>query len=132
MAPLSADTAPSSQKQARRPVPRIVPAIPHRLARAPPPARPITPEESNKGAVTQQDAEPEPKAVAEEKQAEGHPEEQQAGAVQTPLTPDSRVSVGEKNGEDTPVLGASPPTPQNDHVEQGADPEGWSTPQVCA
>ncbi|KAJ4376473.1 hypothetical protein N0V83_001757 [Neocucurbitaria cava] len=125
MAPLSADTAPSSQKQARRPVPRIVPAIPHRLARAPPPARPITPEESNKGAVTQQDAEPEPKAVAEEKQAEGHPEEQQAGAVQTPLTPDSRVSVGEKNGEDTPVLGASPPTPQIDHVEQGADPEGW-------
>ncbi|KAF1842611.1 uncharacterized protein K460DRAFT_389214 [Cucurbitaria berberidis CBS 394.84] len=120
MAPLSADTAPSSQKQkqARRPLPRIVPAIPHRLSRAPPSARPITPEESNKGAAVAPQQEPEPKTAVEEKQVDEQPADQHARSGETPLTPDSRASI---NDADTPVLGASPATSHDDHVEHGAD-----------
>ena len=130
MASPSADTAAMPQKQARRTVPRIVPAIPHRLSRAPPAARPITPEESHKGTVTQHEPEPEPKAVVEEKQAGGQPDEQPdeqpSHAVEAPLTPDSRVSNVGKSDTETPVLGASPATSQDEHTEQDADGQGLS------
>jgi hypothetical protein len=116
-----ADTAVAhKQRQGRRPGSRIVPAIPYRLSRAQPAARPIAPEESSKGTVTQQpEPQPEPQTV-EEKQ----PEEAQ-GVAETPLTPDSRTSGAEKSEADAeaPVLADSPAKSQEDSVAP-ADPPG--------
>lgn len=111
--PLRTIMAPVS---ARRAVPRIVPAIPHRLSRAPPPARPITPEESNKGTVAQQEPDPAPK-TAEERQSDGPPEEHL-------LTPDSRASVAGKSAAGAPALVHSPPSSQVDAQETPADAPG--------
>lgn len=102
MAPAPAHSAGSSQKQLRRPVPRIVPAIPHRLSRAVPAARPITPEESNKP-----EPEPEPQPASEshplvEQPSHEQSEQQAPQAVDTPLTPDSRTSDVGKSDQDAP------------------------------
>jgi hypothetical protein len=115
MAPIVAETAPVAQRQARRPLSRIVPAIPHRLSRSRniPSTRPITPDESNKGTVPQ--CEPEPQPVVEEKPAkEQLPQTNVTGA---PMTPDSRASTENKNESDTAVLAASPAKSAEDHVD---------------
>jgi hypothetical protein len=119
-----ADTAVAQkQRQGRRPGSRIVPAIPYRLSRAQPAARPITPEESNKGTVTQQpERQPEPQTVQEKQPDEGV-ETQQVGVAETPLTPDSRTSDGRESEEDAPVLADSPPKSQEDPVAP-ADAQG--------
>ncbi|KAH9871853.1 hypothetical protein J1614_006111 [Plenodomus biglobosus] len=104
--------------QARRPMPRIVPAIPHRLSRAPPAARPLTPEESNKGAVAQPEPQPEPLA-ADEKQPTAHLEDQQAPAPDAPWTPDSKASgSGKQPQADAPALASSPPASPPGGVEE--------------
>jgi len=93
-----------AQKQHGRPGSRIVPAIPYRLYKAQPAARPITPDESNKGTVTQQpELQPEPQTVTEKQPGE-RPEEHQVGAAETPLTPDSRASEAGKQEADEAVL----------------------------
>lgn len=129
MAPPVADTAPSAQRQARRPLSRIVPAIPHRLSRSRniPSARPITPEESNKGTVVQN--EPEPQPVVEEATKEQLP---LPSTVETPMTPDSRASIGDKSEVETTVLAASPAKSAEDHVEVDGHQSGWSPPQQHA
>jgi len=95
-----------AQKQHGRLGSRIVPAIPYRLYRAQPSARPITPEESNKGTVTQQsEPQPEPHTVTE-KQPDSRPEEEahQVDTADTPPTPDSQPSDAEKRETDEPVI----------------------------
>ena len=89
-----ADTAGFAQKQrqGRRPGSRIVPAIPYRLSRPQPAARPITPEASSKGTAAQQpELQPEPQTV-EEKQPGEAGEAQQGAVAEAPLTPESKSS----------------------------------------
>ncbi|KAF2852405.1 hypothetical protein T440DRAFT_467094 [Plenodomus tracheiphilus IPT5] len=96
--------------QTRRPMPRIVPAIPHRLARAPPAVRPLTPDESHKGAVAAHEPQAEP-PTAEEKQSDAPADDQRAPADDAPWTPDSRASgAGRQEQPDAPALASSPPT----------------------
>ncbi|KAF2633582.1 hypothetical protein BU25DRAFT_405446 [Macroventuria anomochaeta] len=125
MAPITAEAArPVQKQQARRPLSRIVPAIPHRLSRPVPAARPITPEESHRGAVTQQKQEPTPQTqqlVVEEKKVELQPAE----AVQTPLTPESKTFVEKPEAEveaEAPALASSPVKLQDEEVKQVAEP----------
>ncbi|KAF1837012.1 hypothetical protein BDW02DRAFT_566427 [Decorospora gaudefroyi] len=106
-----ADTArlAQTQRQGRRPGSRIVPAIPYRLSRAQPSARPITPEESNKGAVTQQPAPPPPEQQEadekrpgeqdqeQEQEQEQKPEQAEEPQAVAPPTPDSRTSGAGKS-----------------------------------
>lgn len=129
MASISADAArPVQKQQARRPVSRIVPAIPHRLSRKVPAARPITPDESHKGAVTQPQQESEPQSqppVVEEKKVQEAPAE----VVQTPLTPESKASVEKPEAEveaEAPVLASSPAKSQDGEVERVAEAQGES------
>ncbi|KAJ4305389.1 hypothetical protein N0V90_000920 [Kalmusia sp. IMI 367209] len=108
MAPTHADTAAVAQKQPRRSVNRIIPAIPHRFSR-PPAARPITPEES--ATVPQRDPDPQPansSAAAEAASA----------AIETPLTPDSRVSPVDSGHGQELVLASSPARSGDDYVEE--------------
>ncbi|KAF2687121.1 hypothetical protein K458DRAFT_296652 [Lentithecium fluviatile CBS 122367] len=121
MAPIPADTAAASQKQARRAPVRIIPAIPRRFARPPAPARPITPDESTTAAVTQ--AEPEPQLATERAS-----EERAATPVQVPLTPDSKASaVANGPVEDESGLANSPARSGDDHVEvEATDTQGLS------
>jgi len=130
MAPSVADAPVPAQRQARRPLSRVVPAIPHRLSRTIPAARPITPEESNKGTVTAEKNGSGPQAVGAEKQAE----EQlpQTSAVDAPMTPDSRASTAEKSEEDTTVLAASPAKSTEDHVERTPLLHGEFSPRTTA
>ncbi len=110
-----ADTARAgfAQKQHRRPHSRIVPAIPYRLSKSQPSARPITPEGSTKdSAVPPPKPQPEPHAV-DEKQAEEQTEQRQVDAVQTPPTPDSNISGAGKREYVATVLAASS---QNGHT----------------
>jgi hypothetical protein len=128
MAPVSADTAAASQRQARRSVARIIPAIPHRFARPPAPARPITPDESTTAAAAK--AEPEPQPATEKE-----PEERAATPVQVPLTPDSNA-VDRGHVHDS-GLASSPARSGDDHVEveaevQVTDAQGLSTPQYIS
>ncbi|KAI8937052.1 hypothetical protein NX059_006271 [Plenodomus lindquistii] len=114
--------------QARRPMPRIVPAIPHRLSRAPPAARPLTPEESSKGAVAQQEPQAEP-PTAEGKPPIAPVEEQQAPApaADAPWTPESKASgTGKQAQADAPALASSPPASQDggaEEVEHAPEPQ---------
>lgn len=104
MASTTAHTASFAHKQqVRRPLSRIVPAIPHRLARAAPPARPLTPEEASKNTAPPPEPQPEPQA-GEGKQADA----QHAAVVATPLTPDSRTSGNEKEETKAPSVQAMP------------------------
>jgi hypothetical protein len=115
MAPLAADTAPPAQRQARRPLSRIVPAIPHRLSRSRniPSARPITPDESNKGTPTKNAPEAQP--VVEQQQAKEELPPQTA--ADAPMTPDSRASSHDKSDVEATVLATSPAKSADDHVE---------------
>ncbi|KAF9697028.1 hypothetical protein EKO04_004958 [Ascochyta lentis] len=103
MAPISAVPKPQQQQQqkqkqqqqqqqqARRPLSRIVPAIPHRLSRPVPAARPKTSEEPPNRAVTQpkQDVAPPQRQPSP---AEETKHEKRVEAVQMPLTPESKTS----------------------------------------
>jgi hypothetical protein len=126
MAPISADAArPVQKQQARRPLSRIVPAIPHRLSRPVPVARPITPEESCKGAVTQQkpQSEPQSKPAVREKKVEGQP----AAAAQAPLTPESKNSAEKpvtEVEEAVKVAASSPVKAQDEELEPIAEAHG--------
>jgi hypothetical protein len=118
MAPVSAVAAAATQKQARRSVARIIPAIPHRFSRPPAPARPITPDESTTAAVAQ--SEPQPTAEKE-------PDERAATPVQTPLTPDSKTSAVDNGHVDESALASSPARSGDDHVEvEAVDVPGLS------
>jgi hypothetical protein len=125
MAPVSADTAKSSQKQARRPAPRIVPAIPHRLSRPAPAARPITPEHSHKGPAVQPQPEVLPPPPPPPTQPHKHP-------VQAPPTPDSRASTTSKSEPGAPDLAHSPANssetpPAHTHNAQGQPTHSYCT-----
>ena len=122
MAPIAAETAPSAQRQARRLPARIVPAIPHRLSRtrntlAP---RPITPDESTKGAAEKQEPEPLPAVETQSKEQLQPP----TPSAEAPMTPDSRAATDEKSEEETTVLAASPANSADDHVELAAQHPG--------
>jgi hypothetical protein len=124
MAPVSADTAKSSQKQARRPAPRIVPAIPHRLSRAAPATRPITPEHSHKGTVVQPQSEALPPS-----QLQPQPHKRR---VQAPPTPDSRASTASKSEPGLSDLAHSPVSssetpPTHTHNAQGQPTHSYCT-----
>lgn len=105
------------QRQPRRSVNRIIPAVPHRFSR-PPAARPITPEDS--APVTQRASEPVPAA----KSAKPDP----TPAIETPLTPDSRLSpVEDRNGDpygDPNALASSPALEGHVHVEEAPHTQG--------
>ncbi|EAT90283.1 hypothetical protein HBH56_060490 [Parastagonospora nodorum] len=120
MAPTAADTAPSAQRQARRPLSRIVPAIPHRLSRSRniPSSRPLSPpEEPNSGTVSKH--EPEPQPVVEQAPKEQLPVPSNAEA---PLTPESRISNGDTSEVEAPGLATSPAKSVDDHVEIAGEP----------
>jgi hypothetical protein len=124
MAPTAADTAPSAQRQARRPLSRIVPAIPHRLSRSRniPSSRPLSPpEEPNSGTVSKH--EPEPQPVVEQLPKEQLPVPSNAEA---PLTPESRISNGDTSEVEAPGLATSPAKSVDDHVEIAGEPTGMS------
>jgi hypothetical protein len=123
MAPPAADTAPPAQRQARRPLSRIVPAIPHRLSRSRniPSARPITPEESHKGTVAQ--TEPDPQPVVEQA---ANVQQPVPSSKEAPLTPDSPNSNGDKSEVETPVLATSPAKSADDHVEFAVEHAGMA------
>lgn len=117
MAPLVANTTPPVHGHAhvRRQLPRIVPAIPHRLARAvPATARPVTPEESTRGAAGHHG--PELRDDAEVKRPDN--DQPPASAGEAPMTPDSRASVSDKDA-DPSVLAASPAISADTPVQQG-------------
>lgn len=122
MAPISADAArPVQKQQARRPLPRIVPAIPHRLSRpvpAVPAARPVTPAESPKGAdrVTQQQQQQQERQPEQGLPAVG---EQSAATAQPPLTPDSRASAEKPEVE----VDGGASAPASSPVESQDEPE---------
>ncbi len=103
----------ASAQQARRPPARIVPAIPHRLTKPLPSARPITPEESNKGTMPQYEAPPEQESqpVIEEQP------DVQTGPVDPPLTPDSRLSVAGKSDIDAAISSHSPSHSHHSSIE---------------
>ena len=93
MAPISAEAArPAQKQQARRPVSRIVPAIPHRLSRRVPAATPSTSAPSHKAPVTQQKQEPEPEPQTQQPAVEEkQPEEQPQGVLVAVSRPMGRL-----------------------------------------
>lgn len=105
-----ADTAQTPRGQPRRSGNRIIPAVPHRFSR-PPAARPITPEESI--AVTQRLPAPLPPTKS--------PKPEPPIPVQTPLTPDSRLSP--INAPDEPELPMAS-SPAHDYPEDTPDTQG--------
>ena len=108
MAPYAADTAVASRKQPRRPMNRIVPAVPFALSRPSPSAKTSTPEETatETFAVTQPVAEPHPTADqggrAEKKVEKA--QEEPTNAIQAPPTPESKAS------DTYPARAEEPPT----------------------
>ncbi|KAF1953485.1 hypothetical protein CC80DRAFT_494396 [Byssothecium circinans] len=128
MAPAQTANAAAPQKQARRPPPRIIPAIPHRLAKPPAAARPITPDESTTAAAVTQ-REPTPQSADEEQPERG------AAPPQTPLTPDSKVSAASQGDVDEPVPASSPARSGDHHLDETADAQAASQehfePQVA-
>ncbi|KAL1610287.1 hypothetical protein SLS60_001953 [Paraconiothyrium brasiliense] len=107
--------AAAPQKQSRRSVNRIIPAVPHRFSR-PPVARPLTPEESTTVTQRDPDKQPAPKSAK--------PEVAPA-AIETPLTPDSRVSpVENRDEEEEHALASSPARSGEDRAEESAENQG--------
>ncbi|KAF2115828.1 hypothetical protein BDV96DRAFT_646008 [Lophiotrema nucula] len=113
MSPNGSDTANPAAAKARRNRSRIVPAVPLALSRAPPSARPITPEHTEHTAtenepVTQHAVEP-PETAHNEVE----------DAPDAPLTPDSKASGGNyRLGEKTP---ASSVADIRDELEEVSD-----------
>ena len=101
MAPYTAESARPTQSKPNRPIPiipRIVPAVPLALSRAPRSSRPITPEDNGPAGAAQDVLEvhqPTDQILAEEHNlTEGY----------DPLTPDSKASVlsRDEHGDKTP------------------------------
>lgn len=116
MASVIADAA-ASKQHSRRPPPRIVPAIPHRLARTVPVARPITPDESSKDTTPQHEPEADLQAAAQKRVDAPGGEQQQQAPLETPMTPDSKNSTTEKSEAGAPVPIDSPATSREDNIE---------------
>ena len=104
------------QKQPRRPINRIIPAVPHRFSR-PPAARPLTPDEST--TVTQREPDPDPETVPTQ------PEHSvAAAALETPPTPESRLSPADERNGDAHALASSPAHSADDQVEHASRTHG--------
>ena len=143
MAPISAEAArPAQKQQARRPVSRIVPAIPHRLARRAPAATPSTSAPPQKAPVTQQkqelELEPELQAqqpAVEEKQPEEQQQPAAAPAGEAASVPESKTAAEKPEPAveaALPALASSPPKPQAEEVQQPAEVQGESgVPMLC-
>jgi hypothetical protein len=131
MASISAEAArPAQKQQARRPVSRIVPAIPHRLSRRVPAATPSTSVPSHKAPVTQQKQESEPEPQAQQPAVEERqPEEQQqpAPAGETAPVPEAKTAVEQPEPvveAVPPALASSPTKPQAEEAQQPAEVQG--------
>ncbi|KAF3007455.1 hypothetical protein E8E13_004250 [Curvularia kusanoi] len=129
MAPISADVArPAPKQQARRPISRIVPAIPHRLSRRVPAATPVAAAPAHKDAATQQGQDSEPQAqqpTVEEKK----PQEQAAQAPQSAQVAESKAAAEETEPavEAVPsVLASSPVESPGEEVRQPTEAQGES------
>jgi len=127
MASISADAArPMQKQQARRPLSRIVPAIPHRLSRPVPTARSIPLEESHKSAVTQRKQEPKPlpqQPAVEERKVE----EQPAEISQTPTTSRSETPAKRAGAEveaEAPGIVSAPTKSQDEEAKQEGEAPG--------
>ena len=134
MAPIAADAAarPAQKQQTRRPVSRIVPAIPHRLSRRVPAAAPASTEPPQTAAVAQSQPKPVPQmppqspAVEEkkaEKRAEKKAEEQPAEDVPTSLAPASKTLEEQPvSAEEAapPAWASLPAQEQDEQVQQSA------------
>lgn len=118
MATSNADIpAAAPKQQPRRSVNRIIPAVPHRFSR-PPAARPLTPEDRSTAAQRDSDRQPATRSAKPEAPA----------PVETPLTPDSRVSpVENRNGEEH-ALASSPARSGDYHVDGSTDAQGLLLP----
>lgn len=125
MAPNLADTAAAPQRQARRSVPRIIPAIPHRFSRPAPAARPVTPDDSTSAAVTQREPEPQPQP-----QPQPAPEKDSHEAVETPPTPDSRAFAVTNGEVEETGLASSPALSGDDHIDEALGIQGLSPPTI--
>ncbi|OSS54342.1 hypothetical protein B5807_00568 [Epicoccum nigrum] len=130
MAPISAEAArPAQKQQARRPVSRIVPAIPHRLSRRVPAATPSASVPSHKDAVAQQKQESEPEPEPQTQQPaveERQPEEQQqtAPAGETVPVPEPKAAAEEPEPAveaAPPALASSPAKSQAEEAQQAAE-----------
>jgi hypothetical protein len=113
--------AAAAKRQTRRPLSRIVPAIPHRLSRTVPVPRPVTPDESSKGAATQHDLEPQPAVGEKELEKQAEEQLQPVSAAEAPMTPDSQASGGDTSQVETAVLAASPAQSADDAAGQVAE-----------
>lgn len=137
MAPISAEAARPAQKpQARRPVSRIVPAIPHRLSRRVPAATPKAAEVSPKDAATQQKQEPEPQVQLQVQQPAAGEKKAEEQPAQTASAPESKLPVDkpEPEPESEPALAAAPPAlasspakSQDEELQQPTEAPGEST-----
>jgi hypothetical protein len=116
MAPYASDTAVAARKQVRRPVNRIVPAVPFALSRAPKSAKISTPEDPPVGRVTQFTAKPQP--VADEGKERDKVEEQPSDTVQTTPTPDLDVSASKNAPVEAPTAASSQANSQGDPLEK--------------
>ncbi|KAJ4993106.1 hypothetical protein SVAN01_01458 [Stagonosporopsis vannaccii] len=113
MAPISADAAaPVQRQQARRPVSRIVPAIPLRLSRRVPPAKPAPAEQPRTDLVPPppQHAEPQTQRPAAEEQKAEEPLAQPAETpADTPAAAETKPAADQPEPESEPTVGAEAP-----------------------
>ncbi|KAL5378823.1 hypothetical protein DPSP01_008863 [Paraphaeosphaeria sporulosa] len=122
MATSHAVSAAAPKQQPRRSVNRIIPAVPHRFSR-PPAARPLTPEDPSTAAQRGSDTQPAIKSAK--------PEAAPA-PIETPLTPDSRISPVENRDEDEHALASSPARSGDDHADGSMDAQGTETDNQSA
>lgn len=129
MAQISADAArPVQKQQARRPVSRIVPAIPLRLSRRAPAAKPAVVESLHKNPVVpQQEAEPPAQQPVHE--VEKKKVEEAAQSVETPVVPDIKTVATQPESEtgvgaEAAALASSPAKSQDEEVQQVVEYDG--------
>ncbi|KAL5406638.1 hypothetical protein PMIN04_011985 [Paraphaeosphaeria minitans] len=119
MATSHAVPAAAPKKQPRRSTNRIIPAVPHRFSR-PPAARPLTPEDPSPSPAAQRVSDRQPANKSAKPEAAPAP-------IETPLTPDSRVSPVENRDEEELALGSSPARSGDDRVDGSTDAQGVLT-----
>jgi hypothetical protein len=121
----------AAQTLHRRPGSRIVPAIPYRLSKTQPSARPITPEESSKGTpAPPPDLHPEQQEQEQEqrRQSDGRSKGHQEAIADTPPTPDSRASAHViDNDAGAPRATNYTANPSNGHAVPASTSGGYST-----
>ena len=127
MASISADAArPMQKQQARRPLSRIVPAIPHRLSRPVPTARSITLEGPHRSAVTQrkQESKPQPQQpVVEERKVEEQPAENSQTSPTSEFKAPAKNAEAEVEAEAPGIVSASAKS-QDEEAKQAAEAPG--------